>query len=103
MAGGAPAGSSIDAGDDGWRTKRTRMRMMTMQGNRRTMPKGMEMDELPFIRIRCRKKAHFGEIRSLTYAKLGSDGAFETEGRRLTSLRARSMIARLKKRRLPVR
>lgn len=58
IAGGAPAGISILPGELGWRTKSTKIRTTTMQGNKMTTPRGTEMLELPFNRMGFRKKAN---------------------------------------------
>lgn len=47
MAGGAPGGSSILAGELGCLTNSARIRMTTMQGKTTTTPSGTEMVELP--------------------------------------------------------
>ena len=57
MAGGAPAGINILPGEEGCRTKRTRIRTTTMHGKMMTTPKGTEMLELPFNLRGLRKKA----------------------------------------------
>lgn len=45
-------------GDDGCRTKRTRMQITTMKGNNSTTPRGTETAELPFNRRGRLKNAH---------------------------------------------
>jgi len=61
IEGGVPAGIRMPPGDEGCRTKRSRMKTITRQGNSKTNPRGIEMDELPFNRMRRRKKANRGE------------------------------------------
>ena len=61
MEGGVPAGIKIPPGDEGCRTKRRRMKAITRQGNNKTNPRGIEMEELPFKRMRLRKKANLDE------------------------------------------
>lgn len=60
MEGGVPAGIKMPPGEAGCRTKRSRMRTITRQGNSKTSPRGIEIDELPFRRILRRKKANLG-------------------------------------------
>lgn len=52
MDGGAPEGIMIRPGEDGCLTKRKRIKMTTMHGNSSTKPSGIDIDELPFSRIR---------------------------------------------------
>lgn len=47
IAGGAPAGTNILAGELGCLTNRTRTSTRTMTGNMMTTPRGTEMAELP--------------------------------------------------------
>lgn len=63
MAGGAPAGINILPGEFGCLTKRMRIKMTTMRGNRMTMPIGMEMVEFALRRKGRRKKANRDQIR----------------------------------------
>ena len=70
----------ILTGDEGCRTMRTRMRTMTMHGNSRTTPRGMEIDELPLMRMRRRKKARRGDIRSFWREMSSSEGRLGEEG-----------------------
>jgi hypothetical protein len=58
IEGGVPAGIRIPPGDEGWRTNKSRMKTITRHGNSKTNPRGIEIDELPFNRIRRRKKAN---------------------------------------------
>lgn len=57
MEGGVPAGIRMPPGDEGCRIKRSRMKTITRHGNSNTNPRGIEMEELPFKRMRRRKKA----------------------------------------------
>lgn len=80
MEGGVPAGIKIPPGDEGCRTKRSRMKTITRHGNSKTNPKGIEMDELPFKRMRRRKKAKGAELRpfsrgSSSMGRLGALGS----------------------------
>ena len=84
MAGGPPGGIMIRTGEDGCRTMRRRIRAMTMHGNRRTTPSGIEMDELPRMRIRRRKKASRGEMRSRWREMSSREGRLGDDGMRLT-------------------
>ena len=82
--GGAPAGINITPGDWGCRTKRISINIMTIQGKSRTRPRGIEMEELPFRRMRRRKKANRGDNlsalreRSSREGRLGEDGILLT-------------------------
>lgn len=64
IGGGAPAGIRILPGEEGCRTKTIKISIITMNGNRRTNPKGIEMPEFPLSLIRRRKKARRGDSRS---------------------------------------
>ena len=57
MAGGAPAGMKIVPGEEGCTTMSINIRIITIHGNRSTKPKGIDIFELPFSRIRRLKKA----------------------------------------------
>jgi hypothetical protein len=50
------------------------MRTTTMVGKRRTNPKGMEIEELPFSRMRRRKKDNLGSGLDFSDLKSSSDG-----------------------------
>ena len=82
--GGAPAGISILPVDEGCRTTRTSIKIITIQGNRSTAPRGIDIFELPFKRIRRRKKANLGVIRSLWRETSSREGRLGEEGIRLT-------------------
>lgn len=60
IEGGVPAGIKIPPGDEGCRTKRSRIKTITRHGNSKTNPRGIEIDELPFNLILRRKKANLG-------------------------------------------
>lgn len=80
IEGGVPAGIRMPPGDEGCRTKRSRTRTITMHGNSKTKPRGMEMDELPFKRIRRRKKANLERLRPFSReessrGRLGEEGS----------------------------
>lgn len=85
IEGGAPEGNKMRPGEDGCLTKRKRMKMTTIQGNNRTKPKGIDIDELPFIRILRRKNDSCDKPRPLSLLKSSRDGIFGVEGIRLTS------------------
>ena len=53
-----PAGIRIPPGDEGCRTNKSKMKTITRHGNSKTNPRGIEIDELPFNRMRRRKKAN---------------------------------------------
>ncbi len=78
--GGAPAGISIRPGDDGCRTTKTSIKMITMHGKRRTAPRGMEMEELPFNRIRRLRSASLGDIRYFCRDRSSREGKVGEEG-----------------------
>ena len=81
IIGGAPAGISIPPGVDGCRTTRTKINIITIQGNKSTAPSGMDIFEFPFKRIRRRKKASPGDIRSFCRERSPKEGSFSREGR----------------------
>ena len=60
MLGGAPEGISLPPGALGWRTKRKRIPMTTMQGRSRTRYRGTLILLLPRMRMRLRKKERRG-------------------------------------------
>ena len=81
IEGGAPAGINILAGEDGCRTTSTSINIITMIGKSRTAPRGMEILELPLSRIRRRKNASLGVMRSLWRDKSPREGSFSRVGR----------------------
>lgn len=68
MEGGVPAGTRMRPEDEGCRMMRMSINNTTMLGNSRMKPSGIEIEELPFNRIRLRKKdnleADFGDFSS---------------------------------------
>jgi hypothetical protein len=80
--GGAPAGMRIRPEEEGCRTKRRRIRTITRHGNNKTNPKGIEMDEFPFSRIRRLKNANLGRDRPFSREKSSIDGNAGAEGKR---------------------
>jgi len=79
MDGGVPAGIKMPPGEEGWRTKRSRIRIITRHGNNKTKPRGIEIDELPFSRILRRKKANLGYTPPFSFetssrGRLGEEG-----------------------------
>ena len=81
MEGGAPAGTSILPGESGCRTTRTRISIKTMQGNKSTNPRGIEMRELSLRRMRRLKKAmDRGDIFSARSERPPSVGMFCVDG-----------------------
>lgn len=83
MDGGVPAGIKIPPGDEGCRTKRSRIRTITRHGNSNTKPKGIEIEELPFKRILRLKKANRG--RRLPFSREASSrGRLGDDGSRFT-------------------
>lgn len=80
IEGGVPAGIRIPPGDEGCRTKRSRTRTITMHGNSKTKPRGIEIDELPLRRILRRKKANREKLRPFSreessMGRLGVEGS----------------------------
>jgi hypothetical protein len=62
-----------------------------MQGNSKTNPSGIEIDELPFKRIRLRKNDNRGKRLPFSFLKSSRDGIFGVEGIRFTSPCTRPM------------
>lgn len=56
------------------------MRRITVTGNSSTIPKGTDIDELPFSRMRRRRKANRGDSR--VFEKSSIEGIFVLEGNR---------------------
>lgn len=56
MDGGAPAGMNTRPGEVGCRKNRTHIKIVTRPGKRSTRPRGIEIVEFPFRRIRLRNK-----------------------------------------------
>ena len=52
----------------------------TMQGNNNTNPKGIEIEELPFNRIRRRKKDSCGSTLPFSLLRSSSEGTFGDDG-----------------------
>lgn len=86
IAGGAPAGIIRPPGEEGCRTTRTSIRIMTIQGNSNTAPRGTEIFELPFSRMRLLKKDNLGANRSFSLLRSLRDGRAGVEGIRLMRL-----------------
>ena len=86
IAGGAPAGIMSPPGEEGCRTIRTTIRIMTRQGNNNTAPSGTEILELPFNRMRLLKKDNLGANRSFSLLRSSRDGRAGVEGMRLMRL-----------------
>lgn len=84
MVGGAPAGISIPPVEEGCRTTRTSINIMTIHGNISTAPRGMDIFELPFSRIRRRKKANLDEGRYFSCDGSSNGGGLATDGIRFT-------------------
>lgn len=53
---------------------------MTIHGKRRTAPRGIEMEELPFNRIRRLRSANLGDIRSFCRDRSSRDGKVGEDG-----------------------
>lgn len=62
------------------------IKIMTMQGKRRTTPSGIEMDEFPFSRILRLSTDSLGANLSFCRDKSSKVGRFGEEGIRLTIL-----------------
>ena len=73
----------------------TNMSTMTRHGKRRTKPKGIEMEELPLIRIRRLKKESFGTSRPFSPEKSLSDGKLGDEGIRFFRFCTRPIVGNL--------
>ena len=86
IAGGAPAGIISPPGEEGWRTTRTSIRIMTRHGNSNTAPSGTEIFELPFNRMRLLKKDNRGANRSFSLLRSSRDGRAGVDGMRLMRL-----------------
>jgi hypothetical protein len=84
IEGGAPAGIIMIPDDWGCRTNSTSINIMTMHGNSRTMPRGIEIEELPFIRMRRRKKFNRGDSLSARRVRSSRPGMLAEEGILLT-------------------
>jgi hypothetical protein len=93
--GGAPDGIRMRPGDDGCLTKRKRISITTMHGKSSTKPSGMDIDELPFSRIRRRKKDNRGKVLPFSLLKSSSEGRFGVDGIRFASPCTKSMVEAL--------
>jgi hypothetical protein len=84
IAGGAPAGIRMPTPDLGCLTNSTKINTTTMQGNKSTTPKGIEMLEFPLNLSGLRKKASL----EVTFVFLTSsiEGRLGDEGRRFRTL-----------------
>lgn len=80
IGGGEPEGISILTGVSGCRITSTSIRRITVMGNNKTTPSGMDIDEFPFNRIRRRRKANRGDNR--VFERSSSEGIFDLEGKR---------------------
>lgn len=77
MEGGAPAGTRMWPGDDGCLITKIRMSMTTMLGNSNMKPRGIEIEEFPFSRMRRRKKENLEEplpLCDFTSSNIGAGG-----------------------------
>lgn len=92
MVGGAPAGINMPPVEEGCRTIRIRIRMMTIHGNRSTAPSGIDIFEFPFKRIRRRKKANLDDIRSFSCEGSFNGGGFAVDGIRFTSFWTKPIV-----------
>jgi hypothetical protein len=81
IEGGAPAGNSNPPGFEGCRTTRTSIKIITMHGNRRTTPSGIDIFEFPRNRIRLRKNANLAVQFSLSHDISPKEGSFSREVR----------------------
>lgn len=64
---------------------RTSIKIITISGNKSTTPKGIDIFELPFKRMRLLKKANLGRIRSFRRLTSSKDGGLGEEGIRFTN------------------
>lgn len=85
ISGGAPAGINILPGEDGCRTTRTSIKIITISGNKSTTPNGIDIFELPFKRILLLKNANLGKIRSFRRLISSRDGRLGEEGIRFAN------------------
>jgi len=81
MAGGAPAGMKIVPGEEGCTTTSINISIITMHGNTSTKPKGIDIFELPFSRIRRLKNAERDGRKSFSRGRSSSEGGSGAEGR----------------------
>ena len=65
-----------------------------MHGNSRTNPNGIEIEELPFNRMRRRKKDNPGNAWAFSFLISSKDGGFGDEGIRFTRLCMELMTAK---------
>ena len=93
IAGGAPAGIISPPGEDGCRTMRTTIKIMTIHGNSNTAPNGTEILELPFSRMRLLKKDNLGTNRSFSLLRSSREGRAGVEGIRLMRFLTNPMAA----------
>lgn len=72
----------IRPGEEGCLTNRRRIRIITRHGNSKTKPSGIEMEELPFNRMRRLKKANLGRTWLFSREASSTDGSVGAEGKR---------------------
>jgi hypothetical protein len=75
ILGGAPEGINFRPGELGCRRNSVSISINTVIGNSSTRPKGIVIVELPFKRIRRRKKANRGDNR--WYCRISSSVFFD--------------------------
>lgn len=80
--GGVPAGNKIRPEEEGWVMMRRNTRTITIQGNNRTKPSGIEIAEFLRSRIRRLKKANLGIMTPFSFETLSKAGAAVKYGAR---------------------
>ena len=95
IVGGAPAGRSIPPVEEGCRTIKIRINTMTTQGNRSTAPRGIDIFEFPFKRMRRRKNDNLDEMRVLSRGGSSRGGGLGMDGIRLTSFCTKPILSLL--------
>ena len=84
---------NIVPGEEGCTTISIKISMITIQGNKSTKPRGMDIFELPFSRIRLLKKASREERWSLWRERSSREGGSGAEGKCFITLCTNPMIA----------
>ena len=92
IVGGAPAGMSMPPVEESWRMTRTRINIMTIHGNKSTAPRGTDILEFPFRRIRRLKKANLEDDLCVPPDGSSKGGGLGTEGIRLTRFWTRPIV-----------
>lgn len=91
--GGVPAGIKMEPGAEGWVTMRKTIRTITMHGNNKTKPRGIETEEFLLSLIRRRKNANLGITTPFSLNALSREERCGRLGTRFASRCARPMRA----------